>query len=408
MEKLAILGGPAVRTTAWPDWPECDERESRALQRVLESRSWGGFPSPNREARAFSEAFAGYVGTRFAVPCANGTFSLTLALQAAGLSPGAEVITTAYTFVGTAGGIVAAGGVPVFVDILADSYCLDPDAVEAAISERTEAVIPVHLASAMADMDRLAALCSARGLILIEDCAHAHGMRWRGRCAGSIGDLGSFSMQSSKLLTAGEGGAITTDSPELEARLQTLVNCGRRDAARCKEVEPMLGHNLRMTEWQAAVLSAQLERLDEQHARRATGVARLREGLASVPGVSLPLPDPRLSPTHYQVILRYQAEEFGGIPRDAVVLALEAEGIPCSGRFYVPLNEDPLFPLDPRTNPAARARDYARETFPIARRAAYEESLWLPHQIFLGGAQEVDDVVAALRKIQEQAESLRT
>src|SRR5512139_2408598 len=171
---LAIHGGAPVRTGPWPRWPEHGEAERAALARVLESGSWGGFPSPNTEARAFGEAFARYVGAPHAVPCVNGTLSLTLALQAARVPPGSEVITSAYTFVGTAGGILAAGCIPVLADVDPESWCVSPAALEAALSERSAALLPVHLACTMADMDAIPALAARRGLIVVEDCAHAH------------------------------------------------------------------------------------------------------------------------------------------------------------------------------------------------------------------------------------------
>jgi dTDP-4-amino-4,6-dideoxygalactose transaminase len=408
VDQLALHGGTPVRTRPWPDWPEHGRPEHEALLRVLASRNWGGFPSPNTEARAFSEAFAAYLGTRSAVPCANGTVSLALALQAARISPGAEVVTSVYTFVGTAGGILAADCVPVFVDVLPESYCLDPDQVEAAIGPRTEAVLPVHLASSMADMDRLPKICEAHRLLLLEDCAHAHGMQWRGRSAGSIGHLGSFSMQSSKLLTAGEGGAVTTSDEAFARRLRALVNCGRIEPDD-RTTEPMLGHNLRMTEWQAALLRAQLERVPEQHERRALRAEQFREALAAVPGVRVLPRDPRITRfTCYQLIVRYDAADFAGASRDAVIDALRAEGIPCSGRFYEPLPRDPLFARDPHTNRAVRAGvDYDAREFPVAARAAYQESIWLPHPLFLGSESDVEDLVAAFAKVQAGASALR-
>ncbi len=408
-ERLAIHGGERVRRRPWPAWPERGEPEREALLRVLESRNWGGFPSPNTEARAFCEAFAGYVGAPFAVPCTNGTQTLTLALQAGRVSPGAEVVTSVYTFVGTASAIVAAGAIPVFVDVLPDSYCLDPEQVEAAIGPRTEAVLPVHLACSMADMDRLPALARKHGLLLVEDCAHAHGAAWRGQGAGSIGDLGSFSMQSTKLMTAGEGGVVTARDPVHEQRLQSLVNCGRKEPGYDGYPEQMMGWNARMTEWQAAVLRAQLERLPGQHARRAERIAQLEEEIAAVPGLApLPPQEPVSHRTAYMFILRYAAEAFAGLPRDAVLLALQAEGVPCYGRFYVPLTEDPLFARDPHTNAAVRAgARFDEREFPVAARAAYEESIWLPHELFLGGPDEVRDLVAAFAKVQRGAEALR-
>jgi len=398
-----------VRARPWPPWPEFGEPEREALARVLESRSWGGYPSPNTEASAFCAAFADYVGSRFAVACANGTFSLTLALQAARVSPGAEVITTAYSFVGTASAIVAAGCIPVFVDVLPETYCIDPDAVESALSSRTEAILPVHLACSMADLDRLTALRERRGLLLIEDCAHAHGAAWRGRRAGSVGDFGSFSMQSTKLLTAGEGGAVTTSDAEYAQRLQSLVNCGRKEPGYADFSEQLLGYNLRPTEWQAALLRCQLERLPEQHARRAERIELFEREIAAVPGLRPLARDERVTErTAYQLILRYDPEPFAGVERDRVLQALQAEGVPCAGRFYVPLNEDPLFPADPHTNAATRAGvDYASQVFPVARRAAYDEAIWLPHELFLGAEEDVRDLVRAFAKVQAGSDALR-
>jgi dTDP-4-amino-4,6-dideoxygalactose transaminase len=408
-DALAIHGGPRVRTAPWPAWPEHGAPERAALERVLASGNWGGYPSPNTEARAFAEEFARFAGATHAVTCANGTFSLMLALQAARVIPGSEVITSAYTFVGTAGGILAAGCVPVLVDIDPETYCLDPTAVAAAVTPRTAALMPVHLACAMADMDALGELAGRRSLLVVEDCAHAHGARWRGRGAGAIGDLGSFSLQSSKLLTAGEGGLVTTNDPTYAARLASLVNCGRKEPGADAFPEQMLGHNLRMTEWQAAVLRAQLERLPEQNERREKNLARLERAVASLPGLTPLRRDPRVTTRAvYQLVLRYDAAAFAGVPRDHVILALRAEGVPCSGRFYTPLAEDPLFAPDPLTNPAARQGiRWDPAAFPRAHRAAFDESLWLPHELFLGGDREVDDVVEALARVQRHAAELR-
>jgi L-glutamine:scyllo-inosose aminotransferase len=408
-EKLAIHGGRPLRVGSWPRWPEFGEAERTALQRVLESQNWGGHPSPNLEARALSREFAAYVGSAHAVPTLNGTISLTLALQAARLSPGAEVITTAYTFVATASAIVAAGCVPVFVDVLPETYCMDPDQVEAAVGARTEAIMPVHLACSMADMDRLGELAQRRGLLLVEDCAHAHGARWRDRGAGSVGDFGSFSMQSTKLMTAGEGGIITTSDDAYEQRLQSLVNCGRKEAGYDGFPERMLGTNARITEWQAAVLREQLRRLPEQHERRAARIERFEKQIAAVPGLRPLARDERVTRrTAYQFILRYDPAFFAGVPRDDVLLALGAEGVPCYGRFYVPIPEDPLFAMDPHTNPVARSGgDYSDRAFPVASRAAYQESIWLPHFLFLGGEEDVDELCAAFAKVQAGAAALR-
>jgi dTDP-4-amino-4,6-dideoxygalactose transaminase len=408
-EKLAIQGGSPLRDRPWPQWPEFGDAERAALERVLESHNWGGHPSPNVEARELCREFAAYVGSSHAVATLNGTISLTLALQAARLSPGAEVITTAYSFVGTASAIVAAGCVPVFADVLPDTYCIDPDQVEAAIGARTEAIMPVHLACSMADLDRLGELAQHRGLLLVEDCAHAHGARWRDRGAGSIGDFGSFSMQSTKLMTAGEGGLITTSDGTYEQRLQSLVNCGRKEPGYDGFPERMLGTNARITEWQAAVLREQLRRLPEQHRRRASRIERFEKQIAAVPGLRPLARDERITGrTAYQFILRYDPDFFAGVARDEMLPALWAEGVPCYGRFYVPIPEDPLFAMDARTNPVARdGVDYSDRAFPVASRAAYQESIWLPHFLFLGGDEDVDELVAVFAKVQANAAALR-
>jgi dTDP-4-amino-4,6-dideoxygalactose transaminase len=171
----------------------------------------------------------------------------------------------------------------------------------------------------------------------------------------------------------------------------------------------MFGHNLRITEWQAAVLVEQLARLPGQHERRASNVARFEAGIARIAGLRPLARDERVTfRTAYQLIVRYDPAGFAGVPRDAVLRALQAEGVPCSGRFYVPMNEDPLFAMDAKTNPLARVElDYARQRFPVARRAAYEESIWLPHPLFLGDAADVDDLVACFAKVQANAGSLR-
>ena len=407
---LAIHGGAPVRTRAWPAWPEHGPAERAAVLRVLESGNWGGHPSPNTEARAFAKEFAAFIGTEHAVPCANGTFSLMLALQAARVPPGSEVITSAYTFVGTAGGIIAAGCTPVFADIDPDSYCLDPRAVEAALSPRTAALLPVHLACSLADMDALGALAARHSLLVVEDCAHAHGAKWRGRAAGSLGNLGSFSFQSSKLLSSGEGGAVTTSDATYAQRLWSLVNCGRKEPGFDAFPEQMLGHNLRMTEFQAALARAQLERLPEQNARRAQRVLRFEREIARVPGLRPLARDARVSSrTSYQLVLRYDPSAFAGVPRDHLILALRAEGVPCSGRFYTPLVLDPLFASDPYTNPLSRAGvSYAGQRFPIAERAASVESIWLPHELFLGGDKDMDDLLEAFARISEHALELQT
>ena len=411
MANLAIAGGAPVRTKPHAEWPQFDGREKDAILGVLESRNWGGYPFPNRLADRFSRAFADSHGARHALCAANGTVTLEIALKAVGIRPGDEVIVPAYTFEATAAPVLKLGAIPVFVDVLPDTYCLDPAAAAAAVTSRTRAIIPVHLAMNMADMDAVGELAARHGLKVIEDCAHAHGARWREKGAGSLGDAGSFSMQTSKLMTAGEGGVVTTNDDEVFELCQSYVNCGRASQTD-RYGHRILGFNYRMTEFQAAILLAQLERLPEQTEHRAARARHLSEWLAQIPGISLLKKDERLTTQAiYQYVFKYDAAAFGGASRDRFVAALEAEGIAADGLFYEPIYRSALFEVDPRDFPvlAGRGADnlpWSETRCPVAERAAYAESVWLPHQWLLGSEQDLDQIVEAVAKIQNHPDEL--
>ena len=405
MFNLALRGGAPVRTKPFTAWPIHDDREARGLQTVLESRNWGGYPCPNNFAREFGRKFAEHHNARYGVAVANGTVSLELALQAAGIGFGDEVIVPAYTWEGTAAAVLFSGAAPVFVDVDPNTYCLDAKLIEAAITERARAIIPVHLGFRFADMDAIMETSAKHRLFVLEDCAHAHGGRWRGKGAGSIGHAGSFSFQTSKLMTAGEGGAVITSDINLADQVIRLANCGRPPRKE-SEGAPALGHNYRMTEFQAAILLAQLERLDEQTELRERGAARLEEGLKQIVGVSLLARDERITrQASYHYVFKFNSEEFGGLRRDAFVTALKAEGVPSDGRFYEAVYKSSLFEFAAEKYPAwaQSRRDFH---CPVAERAGYEESVWLPHQIFLGDERDVDDVLTAIQKIKENVAEL--
>jgi dTDP-4-amino-4,6-dideoxygalactose transaminase len=411
MAKLAIAGGAPVRTKRFTEWPQFDEREKRAILGVLESRNWGGYPFPNQLAERFSQRFALHQDAKHALCAANGTVTLEIALKAIGVVPGDEVIVPAYTFEATAAPVLRLGAIPVFVDVLPDTYCIDAAAAAAAVTSRTRAIIPVHLAMSMADMDAITELAARHGLKIIEDCAHAHGAKWRDRGAGSIGDAGSFSMQTTKLMTAGEGGVVTTRDDEVFELCQSYVNCGRASQTD-RFRHRMLGFNYRMTEFQAAILLAQLERLPEQTDVRVARAERLSEGLSCIPGTSLLRKDERLTrQAIYQYVFKYDAEAFGGASRDRFVAALEAEGIPSDGLFYEPIYRSALFNVDPRDFAVLAGRGtqelpWAKTQCPVAERAAYVESVWLPHQLLLGSEQDVDQILEAVEKIQSNLDEL--
>lgn len=403
-ERLALLGGTPVRERPFAAWPEFDDREEAALAEALSGGEWGGFPMPNHYASRFEERFAARHDCTHGQLVANGTVSLEISLEALGVEPGAEVIVPAYTFEATAASALFAGCVPVFADVRREDYCLCPDAVDAAITTRTQAIVPVHLAMSVADLDRLGAVAERHGLALIEDCAHAHGARWRGRGVGSWGDAGSFSFQTSKLMTSGEGGIVITRDRQVAERLHALTNCGR--AAPGAEPPGLIGHNYRLSDLQAALLDAQLERLDEQLERRARRAQHFRAGLREIPGLEPVATDERVTTQAiYQFVLRYDADAFAGASRDTFVAALAAEGVPCDGRFYEDLTQSPLLAKGNGRYPAFDAAP-PPPPCPNAARAAYRESVWLPHQLFLGTESDIDDALQALAKLSRHASHL--
>jgi len=401
--KLALLGGKPVRKKPFAPWPQYSRADVQRIVEVVKSRHWGGFPVPSKYAGQFASKFAELHGAKYGLCLANGTVALQVTLQALGLKFGDEVIVPAYTWDGTAIAVLQAGGVPVFADVDPDTYCLDPAAVRAAITPRTRALMPVHLAMRFADMDALLAIAREHKLLVIEDCAHAHGGQFQGRGAGATGDAGCFSFQESKLMTAGEGGLVLTNRLDCHEALQSIINCGRPSLTDQYQ-RKMLGANYRLTELQAALLIGQLEQWPELLKTRAKNSATLSEALSALPHVR-PLPSQAglTRDTIYNFIFQYRPT--GPAPsRDLFVAALEAEGIPCDGRFYEPVYRSDLFYATPENCPQLavgreQPMDYSRCHCPVSERAAYEEAVWLPQFLLLGKEKDVRDIARAVKKV---------
>lgn len=406
-EKLAVLGGRPQRTEAYPAWPVWDERDIEAVTAVIQSGNWGGYPYPGPATTKFLEKFLELQGGSYAVAVANGTITMEVALRAARIGWGDEVIVPAYTFQATAGAPMAAGAIPVIADIDPNNYCLDPKAVEAAITPKTRAIIPVHLGAQMADMDAIMDIAERHNLVVVEDCAHAHGARWRGQGAGTIGHFGSFSLQSSKTLTSGEGGVLICRTQELADKAASVINCGRPPG----ETGPVtiLGANFRMSELQSALAAVGLERFPAQARQREEMAAYMDEALSEVPGVRVLQRDPRhTTRSFYRYIFAVDPAVFG-MAHDVVCHALEAEGIPC-WEGYEAMHHYELFqPQLSRLPVPSHFPEYFRfgeMDLPEAERACQQEAVWLDEAIFRAGKQGVDDAVAALKKIYDQREEL--
>lgn len=386
-ESLAIDGGTPVRTAPFPVWPVWGERERELLLEVLESGHWGELSGD--KVQSFDARFAAFHDARFALAVPNGT-------QALGVRPSDEVITTAYTFIATASAIFAVGARPVFVDIDPRTNLIDPSLIEAAITSRTKAIVPVHIGGQPCDLDGVLEVARRHGLPVVEDAAQAVGAEWKGTKVGAIGDLGAFSFQESKNLSGGEGGAIVTNREDLHGLAWSLHNCGRGAASGPFDFE-RLGGNYRMTELTAALLLAQMERLDRQMAVRDQNAATLTSGFAPFAGLNPTAVDGRVTRHAWHLYqMRYDAVAFGGRSRQDFIAALNAEGIPASAG-YVPLTGSEAIRTALRDRFAeASVQDIG--AVPHAG-AAGRDTLWLPQTTLLGSDEDTADILTACRKI---------
>lgn len=401
MAYLALFGGKPVRRRPYPSWPRFSRRERRALIEVLNSRRWGTLGPKVSE---FEQEFASYLGVRHCTAVTNGTASLEVVLRALDVGPGDEVVVPPYTFIATATAVLAVGATPVFADIDAATNTLAADAAEAAVTDRTKAIIPVHIAGIPADMDAIVTVGERTGTPIVEDAAQAHGSEWRGKKLGGLGTAGSLSFQLSKNLSAGEGGAVVTNDASLAERVWSVHHVGRRRNGEWY-AHYELGGNYRMTDWQAAVLLSQLERLDGQIDVRERNAAVLDRELATLDGVSTFRRDERATRiTYHLYMFRYYAAEFGGAPKERFVDALRAEGIPAS-TGYVEIQKQPLF-AHPSVTRIVGDVDFAAISLPNAERAC-RETVWIEQNALLGSETATMDIVKAVTKVREHAQELR-
>ena len=413
MSELAIFGGPKTRSEPYPQWPVWDQRDIDAVTEVVKSGQWGGYPYPGPKTAELARKFAEMQGGDYAVVMMNGTITMEVALRAAGIGWGDEVIVPAYTFQATASAPMAAGAIPVIVDVDPNNYCLDPKAAEQAITHKTKAIIPVHLGSNMADMDAIMELAEKYHLVVIEDCAHAHGARWNGRGAGTIGHFGSFSLQSSKTLTSGEGGILLCRAPELAAKAASIIDCGRPHALgggrEDYTQEFQVGGNYRVSELAAALALVGLERFPAQAKEREAMADYMDESLSEIPGIRLLKRDSRhTTRSFYQYIFAIDPQTFG-MEHDLLVGALLAEGVE-SETGYEAMNHYSLFQPQKSKLPVPNAFpeyfDFENMDLPVAERACRHEAVWLDERVFRAGQKGVDDAVKAIKKIQKNAAEL--
>lgn len=410
MSKLALLGGTPVRAgkSPIPTWPIFDESDVQTVAEAVRSGVWGGFPEPGRYASQLAAEMARIHTAKHAICMANGTITLMIALQAAGVGWGDEVIIPGYTFAATGWAPLAVGAIPVFVDIDPQTYCISPAAIEAAITSHTRAIIPVHAGCCLANMDAIMQIAHKHSLVVIEDAAHAHGAKWSERGAGSLGHFGSFSLQSTKTLTTGEGGILLTNDDALAEACHSLIDCGRPKDPQGERFH--FGANFRIGELQCALGLAQIRRLEEQTRLRAENMAYLSEALSEIPGVYplQPYPQTTVRPT-YRYIFKITPEAFAGVTNARFCEALTAEGVH-AWRGWDPMYRYDLFKPTAQTSPVVRnfleRFQFERIYLPEIERAATREAVWLNMEYFLGDRALMDDIVEAVRKIQAHAHEL--
>lgn len=407
----ALMGGKPVRTQRFPAWPVFDHKEEQAFMEVLHSGKW--FRGYGQNVNRFETSYAELMGAKHCLATANGTSALITSMSALGIGAGDEVILPPYTFVACVNAILLLNALPVFVDSDLETLQMDARKIEAAITTRTAAIMPVHLGGSVADLDSILVLAKKHKLPVVEDACQAHLAQWRGRKVGTFGDTGCFSFQASKNLNSGEGGAILTNNQDLAESCYTFHNNSRGRKIDSYDFSyKARGANLRMTEFQAALLLAQMTRLEDQSRTREQNAGYLTSLLREIPGI-LParMYEGCTRNAYHLYMFRYQEEQFANLPRAKFLKALAAEGIPASGG-YSPLNKEPFL------KNTLHSRAY-QAIYPKERIAHWEErnhcpqndrlcreAVWLTQNMLLGPRSDMDQIAEAVRKIQEHAVDL--
>ena len=402
MPRLALLGGEPVRRSSIGKWPIITSEEEQAVIRVLRRGRLFASMYEGEEVPKFEEEFAAMVGAKYSVAVSSGTAALDIALRAVGVSLGDEVITTPYTFIATATSILHNHGVPVFADVEPRTRNIDPREIEKLVSERTKAIVVVHMAGHPVEMDEVMEVAERHGLYVIEDAAQAHLAEYKGRRVGSIGHLAIFSFQQSKNMTAGEGGIITTNDGELAEICRSLREHGRRRDKPWYYHE-LLGWNYRMTELQAAILRAQLRRLPKVTEERRRNAELLSKLLSEFDFISPPYTAPYIKHAYHLYLVDYNPEILG-VDKLTLARVVQAEGIPLSEGYCWPVYENPVF-SDPAKRPKIpfavidREVEYRRGLCPVAEKLCYETGMWLPGYVLNAPRRELEDVARVLEKV---------
>jgi dTDP-4-amino-4,6-dideoxygalactose transaminase len=417
MRTPAVLGGSPVRTKAWPDWPIWNkETDEKLVVDDLRSGIW----SRASLVTQFEKEWGAFVGTKRCLTVVNGTNALITALIQMGIGGGDEVIVPPYTFIATVAAVLATGAMPVFVDTDVATWQIDAGKIEAKITSKTRAILPVHILGLPADMVRIMAIAKKHDLVVIEDACQAHGAEIGHQRVGSFGHAGCFSFQNSKNLAIGEGGAITSNDEAFMDKCYSYHNYGNPYGSVVGQVNAgtlIAGNKLRLTEYQAAIGLGQLKRLPAETETRNANAAYLRERISTIPGViPYTLTENVTKAAFHLFPFRYEKEGFKGLSRAAFLKAMNAEGIPCS-EGYAPLNKMPYL------SSAFESKNYKkmytaaeldmgafneRNDCPLNDKLCNEEAVWFYQSMLLGSRADMDDIVNAIEKIHANAEKLKS
>ncbi|MEW6236123.1 MAG: aminotransferase class I/II-fold pyridoxal phosphate-dependent enzyme [Candidatus Omnitrophota bacterium] len=412
-EKLAMLGGTPICKAKSASWPKVvkEDGDEDAWMDVLNKKGWCRLDG--EYVNTFEKEYAKFTGVKECLATSCGTTALYTSLNALGIGPGDEVLVTPYTFVATINVILLQYALPIFVDTDRETFLIDPKKLEEKITEKTRAILPVHIGGNVCNMDAIMEVAKKHKLIVVEDACQAHLAEWRGKKVGSIGNSGCFSFQVTKNLCSGEGGAVITDDSDLMDRCFSFHSNGRERTNKYGFGYVHNGINARMTEFSAALLLQGMKRVEEQSRLRTENALYLSKQLEEIPGIHpAKMYEGTTRNAYHLYMFRYDAKEFGGVPRDKFLNAMSAEGAGC-GSGYSPLNKEPFLKdaLYSRGYQAVYSKEridkyFSENECPENDRLCKEEACWWYQTQFLATKEDMDQRAAAVRKIHAHAAEL--
>ena len=395
MLKLAIHGGEPVRTKPFPKWPRPTPELMDSVVGTVENENWG---VGSEVISRFEENFAGFQDSKYCISTSSGTTALWVALKAANVKSGDEVIIPPYTFIATASAVLMANAVPVFVDIDPDTFNIDSSKIEEAISSKTKVIMPVHISGNPADMKNIIELAKKYDIKVIEDAAQAHGAEWNNTKVGSLGLGGIFSFQTSKNMSAGEGGAIVSNDKDFIDRCFSYHNCGRTTDGQFYDHQ-LLGGNFRLNAIAASMLIPQIKSISNDMNLRDKNRATLDRELSQIEGITINNSYQLTTrQSNHLYLLRYNPQLFNGVSREKFFSAMQAEGV-YTYAGYKPIYREELFVNNSDEYPWLRDYDYNNLNLKNTEKIADHESVWIKQNHLLGDESDIKDIINAFEKV---------